>query len=89
MKRDVLMLTIMNSIRSCVSTRYNRPLNHLQAKLDGRLFFRANRHQILNVKAVRAIHPWFGGRLLAEIDGGQRVTLSRRRARAFRELMSV
>jgi two-component system LytT family response regulator len=66
-----------------------RPLNHLQTKLDDRLFFRANRHQIVNVKAVRAIHPWFGGRLLAEIDGGHKVTLSRRRARAFRELMSV
>jgi DNA-binding LytR/AlgR family response regulator len=41
----------------------NRPLNHLQERLDGRL--------------------------LAEIEGGQEVTLSRRRARAFRELMSM
>jgi two-component system LytT family response regulator len=67
----------------------NRPLNHLQKRLDDRLFFRANRHQIVNVKAVRALRPWFGGRLLAEIGGGQEVTLSRRRARAFRELMSM
>jgi two-component system LytT family response regulator len=67
----------------------NRSLNQLQERLDGRLFFRANRHQIVNVKAVRGIRPWFGGRLLAEIEGGQEVTLSRRRARAFRELMSV
>ena len=66
-----------------------RPLNHLEARLDARRFFRANRRQIVNVRAVRAIRPWFGGRLLAEIEGGREITLSRRRARAFRELMSV
>lgn len=67
----------------------NRSLHHLEAKLDGRTFFRANRHQIVNLNAIRAIRPWFGGRLLVEIDGGHEVTLSRRRARAFRELTSV
>jgi two-component system LytT family response regulator len=67
----------------------NRSLSQLEARLDERVFFRANRHQIINVKAVRAIHAWFGGRLLAELEGGHEVTLSRRRARAFRDLMSV
>ena len=67
----------------------NRSLNHLEARLDERVFFRANRSQIINLRFVRDIHPWFGGRLMAELEGGQGVTLSRRRARAFRELMSV
>jgi two-component system LytT family response regulator len=67
----------------------NRSLNRLEARLDERVFFRANRSQIINLKAVRAIHSWFGGRLMAELEGGQEVTLSRRRARAFRDLMSV
>lgn len=67
----------------------NRSLNHLETRLDPRVFFRANRSQIINLKAVRGIHTWFGGRLLAELEGDQEVTLSRRRARAFRELMSV
>lgn len=67
----------------------NRSLNQLEARLDERVFFRANRSQIFNVKAVRRIHTWFGGRLMAELEGGHEVTLSRRRARAFRELMSV
>jgi DNA-binding LytR/AlgR family response regulator len=53
------------------------------------VFFRANRSQIINIKAVRAIHSWFGGRLMVELEGGQEVTLSRRRTREFRELMSV
>jgi two-component system LytT family response regulator len=67
----------------------NRSLKQLEARLDGRVFFRANRSQIINLKAVRDIHPWFGGRLMAELENGQEVTLSRRRTRAFRELMSV
>ena len=67
----------------------DRSLNQLEARLDERVFFRANRRQIINVRAVRAIHPWFGGRLLAVLDDGREVTLSRRRTRAFRQRMSV
>lgn len=67
----------------------NRPLNHLEARLDERVFFRANRSQIINLDAVRSIHSWFGGRLLVKLEGGREVTLSRRRARSFRDLMSV
>ena len=67
----------------------NRSLGQLEARLDPRAFFRANRSQIINLKAVRRIHTWFGGGLMAELEDGQEVTLSRRRARAFRELMSV
>lgn len=67
----------------------NRSLNQLEARLDPRVFFRANRRQIVNLRRVTRIHAWFGGRLLAELEGGEEVTLSRRRARVFRELMSV
>jgi two-component system, LytTR family, response regulator len=67
----------------------SRSLSELVPKLDERVFFQANRHQIVNVRAVRSIQAWFGGRLLAEIEGGHEVTLSRRRSRAFRERMSV
>lgn len=67
----------------------NRSLNHLELRLDGRVFFRANRHQIINLRAVKAIHPWFGGRMLAVLDDGREITLSRRRASAFRESMSI
>jgi two-component system LytT family response regulator len=67
----------------------HRSLNDLVAKLDDQVFFRANRQQIINLKAVRAIHPWFGGRMMAELEGGHEVTLSRRRAREFRDRMSM
>lgn len=71
------------------SPMIRRSLNQLEEKLDPRVFFRANRSQIINIKAVRSIHSWFGGRLMVQLEGGQEVTLSRRRTRAFRELMSV
>jgi two-component system, LytTR family, response regulator len=67
----------------------NRSLSDLEPKLDDRVFFRANRHQIVNMKAVRSIHPWFNGRLMVKLGSGHEVTLSRRRARTFRERMSV
>ncbi len=66
-----------------------RSLNELEERLDPRVFFRANRSQILNLKAVRSIHPWFSGRLMARLDGGAEVVLSRRKSREFRERMSV
>jgi DNA-binding LytR/AlgR family response regulator len=67
----------------------NRALGDLEQKLDERTFFRANRHQIVNIKSVRSIETWFGGRLRVRLDDGNEVTLSRRRARAFRDLMSM
>jgi two-component system, LytTR family, response regulator len=67
----------------------NRALSDLLPKLDERVFFQANRRQIVNVKAVRSIQAWFGGRLMAQLEGGHEVTLSRRRSRVFRERMSV
>jgi hypothetical protein len=45
--------------------------------------------QVINLKAVDSIHPWFGGRLMARIDGGAEVVLSPRKSKEFRELMSV
>jgi two-component system, LytTR family, response regulator len=67
----------------------NRSLNQLEAKLDPTLFFRANKSQIINLKAVRKIHPWLKRRLLVQLDDGTEVTLSRRRATAFQEQMGM
>ena len=67
----------------------NRSLGDLVRKLDDRVFFRANRHQIVNVRAVRSVHVWLGGRLRVDLEGGHEVILSRRRAREFRERMGM
>lgn len=66
-----------------------RSLNAMEERLDGRMFFRANRRQVVNLEWIDKIEPWFSGGLLAHIKGGPRVELSRRQAQAFREQMSL
>ena len=66
-----------------------RSLNAMEARLDGRMFFRANRRQVVNLEWIDKIEPWFSGGLLVHIKGGPRVELSRRQAQSFREQMSL
>ncbi len=66
-----------------------RSLNAMEERLDHRMFFRANRRQVVNLEWIDKIEPWFSGGLLVHIKGGPRVELSRRQAQAFREQMSL
>ena len=66
-----------------------RSLNAMEARLDPRAFFRANRRQIINLSWIDRIEPWFSGGLLVHLKGGLKVELSRRQAQAFREKMSL
>ncbi|MBS0660687.1 MAG: response regulator transcription factor [Verrucomicrobia bacterium] len=66
-----------------------RSLNALEQRLDPRVFFRANRQEIVNLRAVQKIELWFGGALRATLRGGAEVEISRRQARRFRELTSL
>jgi len=66
-----------------------RSLNAMEARLDPKTFFRANRRQMINLQWIANIEPWFSGGLLVELKGGAKVELSRRQAQAFRERMSL
>jgi two-component system LytT family response regulator len=66
-----------------------RSLNAMEARLDPKVFFRANRRQMINLQWIEKIEPWFSGALLLELKGGAKVELSRRQAQAFRERMSL
>jgi two-component system LytT family response regulator len=66
-----------------------RSLNAMEARLDPKVFFRANRRQIINLGWIAGIEPWFSGGLLVELKGGVKVELSRRQAQEFRERMSL
>jgi two-component system LytT family response regulator len=66
-----------------------RSLAYLEDRLDPASFFRASRQHILNLHYVRDLEPWFNGGMLAKLDGGHEVKLSRRRARDFRERLSL
>jgi len=65
-----------------------RTLNYLESRLDRKKFFRANRQQIVNLKWVERIEPWFSGSIRIIMKGGQVVDVSRRQTQKFKELMS-
>jgi len=66
-----------------------RSLNAMEARLDPKFFFRANRRQIINLTWIEKIEPWFSGGLLVQLKGGAKVELSRRQAQEFRDKMSL
>ena len=65
-----------------------RSLNYMETRLDPEVFFRANRQQIINLKYIERIEPWFSGTLKIYLKGGQEVEVSRRQSIRFREIMS-
>ncbi len=65
-----------------------RTLNYLETRLDARIFFRANRQQIINTKWISRIEPWFSGTIRIYLQDGTEVEVSRRQTAKFKELMS-
>jgi two-component system LytT family response regulator len=66
-----------------------KTLNYLETRLDEKIFFRANRQQIINLKWVERIEPWFSGSIRIYLKGGLEVDVSRRQTQRFKELMSL
>lgn len=67
----------------------HRSLNALDERLDDKLFFRASRKYIINLKWIDKIEPWFNGGLMVKLQGGQRIEISRRQAAKFKEKLSL
>jgi two-component system LytT family response regulator len=65
-----------------------KSLNALEERLDERIFFRANRKHIINVKWIEKIETYFNGGLLVELKGGEKIEVSRRQTVKFKEMMS-
>ncbi len=65
-----------------------RTLNYLESRLDDKTFFRAIRQQIINLKWIERIEPWFSGSLRIYLKGGEEIDVSRRQTLKFKELMS-
>jgi two-component system, LytTR family, response regulator len=66
-----------------------KSLNALEERLDDRVFFRANRKHIVNLRMIEKIEPYFNGGLLLDLQGGEKVEVSRRQAVKFKEMMSL
>lgn len=66
-----------------------RTLNYLESRLNPKSFFRANRQQIINLKWIERIEPWFSGSVRIYLKGDVEVDVSRRQSQRFKELMSI
>jgi len=66
-----------------------KSLNSLEERLDDKIFFRANRKHMVNLRMIERIEPYFNGGLLLELTGGEKVEVSRRQAVKFKEMMSL
>jgi two-component system, LytTR family, response regulator len=66
-----------------------RSLAAIEPKLDPQRFFRANRHQIVNLDSIHQVELGVGGRLHVQIRGGGEVEISRRQASLFRARSTV
>jgi two-component system LytT family response regulator len=88
--RDVRLLTSEgNYVRLSWDSRQpvmNRSLAALEPRLDPTQFFRANRHQIINLSFIDQIELGVNGRLHVELRGGPEVEISRRQSRLFKAL---
>jgi two-component system LytT family response regulator len=66
-----------------------KSLNALEERLDERMFFRANRKHIINLRWIDKIEPYFNGGLIVELKGGEKIEVSRRQTVKFKEMMSL
>ena len=64
-----------------------KTLNYLEQRLDQRVFFRANRNQIINTNHIQSVEPWMQG-FRVILSHGEKIELSRRQTQRFKELMS-
>ena len=66
-----------------------KSLNALEERLDEKVFFRANRKHIVNLRLIEKIEPYFNGGLLLELKGSEKIEVSRRQTVKFKEMMSL
>ncbi len=66
-----------------------KSLNALEERLDEKIFFRANRKHIVNLRLIEKVEPYFNGGLLLELKGGEKIEVSRRQTVRFKEMMSL
>jgi len=65
-----------------------KTLQYMEGRLDPKVFFRANRQQIINMKWIDKIEPWFSGTIRLYLKDGTEVEVSRRQTSRFKDLMS-
>lgn len=67
----------------------HRTLAQLEMRLPPEVFFRASRSEIINLRMVESVEPWFSGSLRVKLKGGKEVEMSRRQSRLFRQRLGL
>lgn len=89
--RDVLYFESVDN-RTFMYTKDNvleaeRKLYELEDTLNKKDFFRCSKSVIVNVNAIKALKPEITRNILATLETGEVVTISRRYVKAFKELI--
>lgn len=63
------------------------PLSHYEELLGNNGFFRVSRSDIINLKFMEKLHPFFNGQYIVEMSDGERIPVSRRRVQELKELI--
>lgn len=66
-----------------------KSLSNLEERLDEKMFFRANRRFIINLRCVEHVEPWFNGGLQVRLKTGESIEISRRQASRFKDMLSL
>lgn len=66
-----------------------RSLESLEERLPPEMFFRASRNELVNLNRITSVEAWFGGAMLATLEDGTKIEISRRQAQKFKETMSL
>lgn len=77
------------SFLHCVDEKIysDKPLSHFAELLESRGFYQVSRSDMINLKKTVRLHPFFNGQYVAELTGGEKVHVSRRRARSLKEML--
>jgi two-component system LytT family response regulator len=67
----------------------HKTLNALDERLTPSMFFRANRQQIINLRYIDKIEPFFNSGFIIYMKDGKKVEVSRRQSVKFKEMMSL
>ena len=66
-----------------------RSLNSIEQRLQPGLFFRANRHQLVNLTAIQSVEPSISGGLVLLLSCGTEVEVSRRQSVVLRQQLAL
>ena len=82
--RNVVQIHLADRVHELRET-----ISALAERLDPKHFTRVHRSAIVNVRRVKAIHPWFNGHHVVTMDNGQQLRMSRYQHEAFLRLATT